>query len=206
MAKRVFRFSADLRALKPTPELGSRIREEARVNEETLRELALDAELGSIAPAALPPVEWSDPLSAEEFLSAYNASLRRAQSVGLGRYSQNGIDYHVFFDSHGHKNVVTQPQEQPGYRLSHLIASSDGGLLRLSLETSARGEVLDLGYLMKMGIAELPDEELYALPDYWLLKTCYHREGPYLLRVEQSRRHYNAVSDAVLEFDDVSLG
>ena len=194
MAKRVFRFQADLRP-KPAPLPA----EEALVDEETRKEMKWQRSLLAIEPARVNLIDWDDTLFAQESLVAYNASLRRAQSVDAGAYSRHGIIYRVFFDEDGSKNIVTQPRDSQGERLSQLVACLDGTILRLSLEARAKSFCKHLAYYLKKGICHLDHHDLADLPGYVLNITRYLREGEKLVEVEQWRQYYDVASECVVE-------
>lgn len=194
MAKRVFRFQADLRP-KAAPLPG----EETAVDEETRREMTWQRSLDAIEPAILDLEDWYDALFAQESLVAYNASLRRAQSLEPGSYCRDGIVYRVYFDEEGSKNIVTQPQDSYGERLSQLVARLDGTILRLSLEARARSFCQDLTYYIKKGIGHLDDNDLSDLAGYVLNITRYLRACEKLVEVEQWRQYYDVASERVVE-------
>ena len=195
MAKRVYRFVADLRPPRGPPPASTW--ERATVDAETRREAAWQERLARLSPASLEPGEWEDPLAAQECLMSYNASLKRAQALELGFRGGEGIDCHVFFDAQGGKNIVTQPIELRGRRLAHLLTCQDGTVFRYSLESPGDGEQ-DLSRYFQVGIAELDDEDLCRLPGFRLVTTRYAREGEELVAVDTWHRYYDVKHDAVI--------
>ncbi len=189
MSKPTFRFAVNLKkkskAPPPVPQ------EVNQVDPTRKWEAEVEAKLREITPATIIEANWDeDPLTVKELLAAYNASLQRCQRVELGIRVEATIEYSVFIDEWENKHVVTQPLGAKGSRVSELMVSLDGNVLRLSLERFA-GELLNLDGYMGIGLAEFPDEELRRVPGYHLQVTRYLREGAHLVAVEQVRKHYD---------------
>jgi len=167
------------------------------VDEEAKRQADVDAVLKKIKPARLRAEDWDDELTAKELLGAYNASLQRGQTVELGNRVESTIEYSVFVDEWDNKHVVTQPLGAKGQRISELVLSADGGVLRLSLERF-EGPILSLDHFMGVGITEFTEHELKEVAGYWLQLTRYHREGDFLVHVEQARQRFDRATNKVV--------
>lgn len=201
--KPTFRFEINLKkkseAPRPEPQ------EVNQVDEARKWEMEIEKKLRDIPPATIIEENWEeDPLTAKELLSAYNASLQRCQRVELGTRVEATIEYSVFIDEWENKHVVTQPLGAKGSRISELMVSLDGIVLRLSLERFS-GEILNLDGYMGIGLTEMPDEELKRIPGYYLQITRYLREGPHLVAVEQVRKHYDVASNRIINDQEFTL-
>jgi hypothetical protein len=188
MPKQTFRFSVNLKKKKEAPEP----KEEIKLADARKWEMEIEKKLRDIKPAQVSEDEWEeDPLTVKELLAAYNASLQRCQSVELGRRFESTIEYSVFIDEWENKHVVTQPLGAKGSRISELMVSLDGIVLRLSMERVA-GAVLDLDPYMGIGLTEFNDDEmLKQFSGYNLQITRYHRDGDFLTCVDQVRKRYD---------------
>lgn len=204
---RVFRFKVDLRKLnqmgaaaRPPRDgfessdlLEERLREERREEAyaETLEELGPATEIADIGterPLAL------------DLLRSYNASLQRAQSTPGGRYARKGIDYNVFLDEWGNKHVVTRPAESPGERVSELVVSPEGKLLRIAFEW-VRGSRKPLDDLFRTGLCGLEDDagRLAECPGYELRVASFLRSGTLIEDVYQVVYAYDRSQGRVVE-------
>lgn len=203
MPKPTFRFEVNVKkkSKAPPPEP----KEEIKVDAARKWEMEIEAKLREIKPAKIIEEQWQDDLlTVKELLAAYNASLQRCQRVELGRRVEATIEYSVFVDEWENKHVVTQPLGQKGSRISELMVSLDGIVLRLSLERFS-GEVLVLDGYMGIGLTEMPDEELKRIPGYYLQITRYLRDGDYLIGVEQVRKHWDPVKGAIVNDQEFTL-
>lgn len=202
MSKPTFRFEINLK--KKSKASSREPVEEIQVADARKWEMEVEKKLKEIPPAKLLEAEWEDPITAKELLAAYNASLKRGQLVELGTRVEATIEYSVFIDEWENKHVVTQPLGAKGQRISELVLSMDGGVLRLSLERVS-GPVLCLDGYLGVGLTEFNDNELRKTPGYWLQLTRYHREDGYLVRVEQARKHYDPASDDIVVDEVLTL-
>jgi hypothetical protein len=201
--KPTFRFEINLKkkSQAPPPEP----QEVNQVADARKWEMEIEKKLREIPPATIIEDNWDeDPLTAQELLAAYNASLQRCQRVELGMRVESTIEYSVFIDEWENKHVVTQPLGAKGSRISELMVSLDGIVLRLSLERFS-GEILNLDGYMGIGLTEMPDEELKRIPGYYLQITRYLREGDYLVAVEQVRKHYDVASNRIINDQEFTL-
>jgi len=64
---------------------------------------------------------------------------------------------------------------------------------------------LHLDGYMRIGLTEMPDDELKRVPGYFLQITRYLREGPHLVAVEQVRRHYDVASGRIVHDQECTL-
>lgn len=202
MPKPTFRFEVNLTKKKQAPEP----KEEIKVNPARKWEQEIEKKLRDIKPAQANEDEWEeDPLTVKELLAAYNASLQRCQTVELGRRVESTIEYSVFIDEWENKHVVTQPMGAKGSRISELMVSLDGIVLRLSLERIS-GDILNLDDYMGIGLAEFNDEaELEKKPGYNLQITRYHRDGEFLTWVEQVRKRFDPATGKVVNEMEFTL-
>lgn len=201
MARPTFRFKVNLNKSKAPP---AEPKEENRVDEARKWELEVEQRLKKIPPARLRLEDWEDELTAKELLAAYNASLQRGQRVELGMRVEATIEYSVFIDEWENKHVVTQPLGARGSRISELVVSMDGNVLRLSMERF-EGAVLSLDGYMGIGITEFSDDELRRFPGYLLQLTRYHRDDDCLVGVEQVRRHFDAARNVIVQDQEFTL-
>lgn len=206
MPKPTFRFEVNLKKKRQAPEP----KEELKLEPARTWEMEIEKKLRGIKQAKVREDDWEeDPLTVKELLSAYNASLHRCQSVELGRRVEATIEYSVFIDEWENKHVVTQPLGAKGSRISELMVSPDGTVLRLSLERMS-GHVIDLDPYMGIGFAEFSDDkdlerELREKPNYNLQITRYIREGDLLVAVEQVRKRYDPSAGKVVNEMEFTL-
>ena len=188
MPKPTFRFSVNLKKKREAEEP----KEENKVADARKWEMEIEKKLREIKPAEVNEDEWEeDPLTVKELLAAYNASLQRCQSVELGRRVESTIEYSVFIDEWENKHVVTQPLGAKGSRISELMVSLDGIVLRLSMERVS-GVIHNLDPYMGIGLTEFNDDVvLKQFEGYNLQITRYHRDGDFLTWVEQVRKRYD---------------
>ncbi|MGE0489042.1 MAG: hypothetical protein AB7S38_07485 [Vulcanimicrobiota bacterium] len=196
---RRYKFHIDLRALNrvapPQRDDGFQLSEQLReqVGDTSRWELlqrAIEAvpELSSWSP------EWQDPLLGEEMMMTYNASLRRARSARPGAYERNAINFNVFFDSDGIKHVVSRPVHEPHDRVSELMISPNGIILRLAYErvTGPRQNTDDL---FEDGLCALDsDEEAHRFvryPGYELRQERFEPEQETLVDVLEQVLFYD---------------
>lgn len=190
---RVFRFKVDLRKLNrmggtaPPPRDGF---ESSELLEESLREEQREQDYARTLEELGPATEIADigterPL-ALDLLRSYNASLKRAQSTPGGRYTSRGIDYNVFFDDWSNKHVVTRPSETPRERVSELVVSPEGKLLRIAFEW-AKGPRQPLDDLFETGLCGLEDDagRLAECPGYELRVASFIRTADLIEDVYQ---------------------
>lgn len=203
MSKPTFRFEVNLNQTKSVPEP----KEENQVSDARAWEAKIEQKLKSITRAHLRDQDWDDPITAQELLAAYNASLQRGQDVLLGQRVEATIEYSVFIDEWENKHVVTQPLGAKGHRLSELVIAANGDVLRLSLER-ADGPVLYLDGYMGIGLTELLNNEveLSKMPGYSLQLTKYHRQGDYLVRVDQVRKRFDPGRNGIVNDMEFTLG
>jgi hypothetical protein len=197
--KKNFRFHIDLRPKAPPPP-----REAMVLNEETRREQAWQARLLELAPAWLDADDYEDPLTAQEHLEAYNASLRRAQHREVGEYEENGLYSIVTFEGSGEKLILSLLAQAPSARISQLALSPDGELVRYSLEQQD-GEPRDLRALLHSGLACLSSEDLAFYRGYLWIRLHYVREEDRLARVTQTSRICRKDSEHVDFFEEVLI-
>lgn len=202
MPKPTFRFEVNLKKQKQAPEP----KEEIKLDAASKWQLEVEKKLREIKPAQVNEEEWEeDPLTVKELLAAYNASLQRCQSVTLGRRAEATIEYSVFIDDWENKHVVTQPLGAKGSRISELVVSLDGIVLRMSMERVA-GAALDLDPYMGLGLTEFNDDEmLKQFSGYNLQITRYHRDGDFLTWVEQVRKRYDPAQGKVVNEMEFTL-
>ena len=201
MSKPTFRFEVNLKKKKaPPPEP----KEENLVDDARKWEMDVEKRLREIPTAKLREADWEDPITAKELLAAYNASLQRGQRVELGERIEATIEYSVFIDEWENKHVVTQPIGAKGQRISELVVSMDGNVLRLSLER-VTGPILNLDCYLGVGLTEFNDNELRKTPGYWLQLTRYHRSDGHLVRVEQVRKHFDPDSNQIVTDQELTL-
>lgn len=203
MSKPTFRFNVNL---KKKTTRSQEPKEEIKVDAARKWEMDIEKKLRDIPLAKINEDEWEeDPLTVKELLSAYNASLQRCQSVELGRRVEATIEFSVFIDEWENKHVVSQPLGAKGSRISELMVSLDGIVLRLSLERIS-GEILNLDHYMGIGLTEFNDDiELKQIPGYNLQITRYHRDGDYLTWVEQVRKRYDTTLGKVVNEMEFTL-
>ena len=203
VSKPTFRFEINLKKSKAPPPAP---KEDVQVDEGRKWEQHVEEGLRKLKPATLVAEDWEDALTAEELLDAYNASLQRAQRVQLGNRVEAGIAYSVFVDEWENKHIVTQPLGTKGQRVSEMVASIDGNILRLSLERYD-GEFLVLDGYMGIGLTELQqnEEELTRIPGYGLHITRYHREGQHLIGVEQVRKRFDPSKGRIVSDQQFTL-
>ena len=202
MAKPTFRFKVNLNKSKAPP---PQPKEENLVDDARTWEQEVEAKLKKIKPARLRPADWDDELTAKELLAAYNASLLRGQTVELGDRIEATISLSAFVDEWENKHIVTQPLGAKGQRISELVLSADGGVLRLSLERY-EGTIISLDHFMGVGITEFTEQELKEVTGYWLQLTRYHRDGDFLISVEQARQRYDRASGKVIVDEEFYFG
>jgi len=200
VAKPTFRFEVNLKKKKETHEPA----EVLEVADARKWEREVEERLNKLPPARVRIEDWDDDLTANELLAAYNASLQRGQKIELGNRVEATIEYSVFIDEWENKHIVTQPLGAKGSRLSELMVNSDGNLLRLSLERYD-GPVLSLDCYLGIGISEFSDDELKRVPGYGLQMTRYHREGDYLVGVEQVRKRYDPAQQKIINDQEFML-
>ena len=202
MPKPTFRFQVNLKKKREAQEP----KEEIKVADARKWEMEIEKKLREIKPAEVHLDEWEeDPLTVKELLAAYNASLQRCQSVELGRRVEATIEYSVFIDEWENKHVVTQPLGAKGSRISELMVSLDGIVLRLSMERVS-GEILNLDPYMGIGLTEFNDDVvLKQFAGYNLQITRYHRDGDFLTWVEQVRKRYDAAEGNVINEMEFTL-
>ena len=200
--KPTFRFEVNLKKSKaPPPEP----QEVNQVDEARKWEMEVEKKLRDIPPAKVIEDDWEeDPLTVKELLAAYNASLQRCQRVELGTRVEATIEFSVFIDEWENKHVVSQPLGAKGSRISELMVSLDGIVLRLSLERYS-GEILNLDGYMGIGLTEMPDDELKRVPGYYLQITRYLRQDDLLVAVEQVRRHYDVATQKIINDQEFTL-
>lgn len=196
MAKRVFRFQADLRKAPPAP-----IKDQPNVN---LQDARWEKQFSTLRPARLADYPYRDLLSAEELLLSYNASLQRLKSVVVGSSLENSVQLEVFFNEQGCKSMLSCHLEHRTRRFSQVVASQDGNLSRLSLEASGEPNS-DLHYLLKYGLVNFNENDLKSLPGYVWTVVDFYREEDFLIAVEQLRRVYDPSQDRVREWLEVKF-
>lgn len=166
------------------------------------RDLARAAALDRLAPAVRLTGAFPGRLAAPECLEAYNASLERARSSQLGRYTVGKIEHHVFFDRWGNKHVVTRPKHRLHQRVSELVLAVDGSVKRLGYERTS-GALDDTDDLLLRGLCHLDEEpeRFVQNPGYQLRMTDYHREGEDLVEVTQVVYQFNPESLEIDRFE-----
>lgn len=204
MSKRTFRFEVNLK--KPKAPSREPL-EESQVSDAAKWQAEIETKIKAMTKAHLRDADWEDPITAQELLAAYNSSLKRGQEVMLGNRVEATIEYSVFIDEWENKHVVTQPLGAKGQRLSELVVSAEGHVLRLSLERLG-GPILVLDHYMGIGLTELlnNEEELSRMPGYSLQLTKYHREKDYLVRVDQVRKRFDAATGRIVNEQEFTLG
>jgi hypothetical protein len=196
MAKRVFRFQADLRKPAPAP-----VKDQPSVN---LQDSRWEQQFSTLRPARLAEHDYPDRLGAEELLLSYNATLQRLKSVPVGSSLENNVQLETYFDHQGCKSILSCHLEHRTRRISQVFMSQDGNLTRLSLEASGP-EDFDLHYLLKRGLVDFEDYDLKAMPGYLWTAVDFLRESDLLVAVEQLRRVYDPAQDRIREWLDVKL-
>jgi len=197
---RFYRFHVDLRKVDglsgqaPAPRA-----DDAELEAEAEEIAAALAIIEELTPAIVNPSTWSDPLEAEELLEVYNASLRRGQSMSLGRYVQGNIEYNVVLDTWGNKRVISRPSQRPGSRVSELMVSPDGSILRFSYEHEG-GPQESTDDLLETGLEEIEADptRLHTSPGYVLRTTMFARQGPYLVSFKQKMQAWDPTTGKVV--------
>ena len=196
---RFYRFKVDLRKVDGLGGQAGTRRDELDLDDEGEELAAALAIIAELEPAIVDPSTWTDPLEAEELLEVYNASLRRGQSMGLGRYIQSNIEYHVVLDSWGNKRIISRPNQRPGSRVSELLVAANGGILRFSYEhEGGPQDVTD--DLMEGGLEQMEESpaRLMRSPGYVLRTTRFDRRGPYLVSFQQKMQAWDPTTNKIV--------
>lgn len=196
---RFYRFKVDLRKVDGLGEAAPPAGDDLDLDEEGEEIAAALAIIAELQPALVNPAQWSDPLEAEELLEVYNASLKRGQSMSLGRYLQGNIEYHVVLDTWGNKRVISRPSQRPGSRVSELMVSPDGHILRFSYEHEG-GPQESTDDLLETGLEhiEADPSRLQTSPGYVLRTTQFEREGAYLTSFKQKMQAWDPTTGKVV--------
>ena len=119
--------------------------------------------------------------------------------MSLGRYLQGNIEYHVVLDTWGNKRVISRPSQRPGSRVSELMVSPDGHILRFSYEHEG-GPQESTDDLLETGLEhiEADPSRLQTSPGYVLRTTQFEREGAYLKSFQQKMQAWDPTTGKVV--------